>query len=100
MKVHGRCVYAAGGRNPTCSAAPNGGEHGRTAATLGGWNVGVSKYSEEEAISLAIFLAGPDVQKQRAMAASSQWTIVKLYEGPDLAAVQPTSLQLSSIQTR
>ncbi|ODR89635.1 ABC transporter substrate-binding protein [Sinorhizobium alkalisoli] len=70
---------------------PSGGENDSSAATLGGWNVGVSKYSEhkEEAISLALFLAGPDVQKQRAIMASSLPTIVKLYDDPDIAAAQP-----------
>ncbi|KOF22860.1 ABC transporter substrate-binding protein [Ensifer adhaerens] len=70
---------------------PSGSENGSSAATLGGWNVGVSKYSEhrEEAISLALFLAGPEVQKQRAILASSLPTIISLYDDPDIAAAQP-----------
>jgi maltose-binding protein MalE len=41
------------------------GKEGGSAATLGGWNVAVSKFStkQEAAISLALYLAGPEAQK-------------------------------------
>ncbi|MFM2357133.1 MAG: hypothetical protein RLZZ528_2869 [Pseudomonadota bacterium] len=70
---------------------PVGGEGNSSAATLGGWNVAVSKYStkQEAAISLAMYLAGPDAQKQRALNESNLPTIISLYDDADIAAQQP-----------
>jgi len=70
---------------------PVGGEGNTSAATLGGWNVAVPKYSprQEAAISLALYLAGPEAQKQRAIAESNLPTIVALYDDADIAAAQP-----------
>lgn len=70
---------------------PVGGEGNTSAATLGGWNVAVSKYStkQEAAISLALYLAGPEAQKQRAINESNLPTIISLYDDPDIAAAQP-----------
>lgn len=70
---------------------PVGKEGDPSAATLGGWNVAVSKYStkQEAAISLALYLAGPEAQKQRAIAESNLPTIIALYDDPDIAAAQP-----------
>lgn len=70
---------------------PVGGDNPTSAATLGGWNVAVSKYStkQEAAISLAMYLAGPEAQKQRAINESNLPTIVSLYDDADIAAAQP-----------
>ncbi len=70
---------------------PSGTEGGPSAATLGGWNVAVSKYSkhQEAAISLALYLAGPEAQKARALSESNLPTIVALYDDADIAAQQP-----------
>ena len=70
---------------------PVGAEGDTSAATLGGWNVAVSKYStkQEAAVSLAMYLAGPEAQKQRAIAESNLPTIVALYDDADIAAAQP-----------
>lgn len=70
---------------------PVGGEGNTSAATLGGWNVAVSKYStkQEAAISLALYLAGPEAQKQRAINESNLPTIISLYDDPEIAAAQP-----------
>jgi trehalose/maltose transport system substrate-binding protein len=70
---------------------PVGGGNTVSAATLGGWNVAVSKYStkQEAAISLVMYLAGPEAQKQRAMAEGNLPTIMSLYEDADIAAAQP-----------
>ncbi len=70
---------------------PVGAEGDTSAATLGGWNVAVSKYSkhQEAAISLALYLAGPEAQKQRAINESNLPTIISLYDDPDIAAAQP-----------
>ncbi|MEZ5667211.1 MAG: ABC transporter substrate-binding protein [Alphaproteobacteria bacterium] len=68
------------------------GESGDTsAATLGGWNLAVSKYSQnpDAAIDLALFLASAEVQKQNALQGSRLPTIISLYDDPDIAAQQP-----------
>lgn len=66
-------------------------EGARSAATLGGWNVAVSKYSKapDEAIKLALFLSSTEVQKERAIKQSNLPTIVSLYDDADVAAAQP-----------
>jgi trehalose/maltose transport system substrate-binding protein len=70
---------------------PTGGDNKTSAATLGGWNVAVSKYSKHKdaAISLALYLAGPEAQKTRALIASNLPTIVSLYDDADIKAKQP-----------
>ncbi|TCL01183.1 trehalose/maltose transport system substrate-binding protein [Shimia isoporae] len=70
---------------------PTGGGHDVSAATLGGWNIAVSKYSEkqETAISLAMYLASPEAQKTRALLGSRLPTIVSLYEDAEIAAAAP-----------
>lgn len=70
---------------------PTGGGHNTSAATLGGWNIAVSKYSEHQdaAISLAMYLASPEGQKTRALLGSRLPTIMSLYEDADIAASAP-----------
>src|SRR6218665_389210 len=67
------------------------GEGAGSAATLGGWNVAVSKYSPdpEEAIKLALFLSSDAVQKERAINQSNLPTIPSLYEDADVLAASP-----------
>ncbi len=67
------------------------GENARSAATLGGWNVAVSKYSPdpEAAIELAKFLASEEVQKERAILQSNLPTIPSLYEDADVLEASP-----------
>lgn len=67
------------------------GEGARSAATLGGWNVAVSKYSPdpEAAVELALFLSSAEVQKERAMMQSNLPTIEALYDDADIAEAQP-----------
>jgi trehalose/maltose transport system substrate-binding protein len=67
------------------------GPDARSAATLGGWNVAVSKYSPdpEAAIELALFLSSAEVQKERAINQSNLPTIEALYDDADVAAAQP-----------
>jgi trehalose/maltose transport system substrate-binding protein len=67
------------------------GEGAGSAATLGGWNVAVSKYSPdpEEAIKLALFLSSTEVQKERAINQSNLPTIPSLYEDADVLAASP-----------
>lgn len=70
---------------------PSGGADGTSAATLGGWNVAVSQYSEHqaEAIALALYLAGSEAQKRRAIVSSSLPTLPALYDDAEIAAAQP-----------
>lgn len=70
---------------------PTGQGHDTSAATLGGWNVAVSKYSDNQdaAISLAIYLASEEAQKMRAINESNLPTIVSLYDDAEIAEAQP-----------
>ncbi|MFC3181057.1 ABC transporter substrate-binding protein [Cypionkella sinensis] len=78
---------------------PVGAEGDTSAATLGGWNVAVSKYSKHQdvAISLALYLAGPEAQKARAISESALPTIVSLYDDADIAAAQPIIPQWKNV---
>jgi trehalose/maltose transport system substrate-binding protein len=70
---------------------PTGGGHDTSAATLGGWNIAVSKYStkQEAAIELAMFLGSAEAQKARALNESNLPTIMSLYDDAEIAAAQP-----------
>ena len=70
-----------------------------SAATLGGWNIAVSKYSKhpDEAIKLALFLASPEVQKDRALEMTNLPTIVSLYDDADIAAKAPIIPQWKAV---
>jgi trehalose/maltose transport system substrate-binding protein len=67
------------------------GASGSGAATLGGWQLAVSKYSAhpEEAAKLALFMASYDEQKIRAIEGSLNPTIKSLYEDADVLAAAP-----------
>jgi trehalose/maltose transport system substrate-binding protein len=67
------------------------GADGRSAATLGGWNYAVSKYSTEPeaAIQLAMFLGSEEIQKERAINQSNLPTIEGLYDDADVLAASP-----------
>jgi trehalose/maltose transport system substrate-binding protein len=70
---------------------PTGEAGGSSAATLGGWNLAVSKYSKnpKDAIALAMYMASPEFQKQRAILRSNLPTIMSLYDDADVAKAQP-----------
>jgi len=72
-------------------ALPKGGEDGRHAAALGGWQLAVSKYSEhaEAAASLVKYLTSAEEQKRRAIGASYNPTIASLYEDPEVLEANP-----------
>jgi trehalose/maltose transport system substrate-binding protein len=61
------------------------------AATLGGWNIAVSRYTPhpEEATALALYLASSDVQEQRAIQQGKLPTIIALYNDVDVTTQQP-----------
>lgn len=66
------------------------GKSGSGAATLGGWQLAVSKYSEhpEEAAQVALFLTSYEEQKIRAIESYNP-TIKALYEDADVLAASP-----------
>lgn len=70
---------------------PSGTEGGAPASTLGGWNLAVSKYSDEQeaSIELVKFLTSPEVQKKRAIGLSNMPTIASLYDDKEIAEAQP-----------
>ncbi|EOD77123.1 Maltose/maltodextrin ABC transporter, substrate binding periplasmic protein MalE [Grimontia indica] len=72
-------------------ALPKGGEEGRHAGTLGGWQLSVSKYSEspEVAASLVMFLTSFNEQKRRAIKGSYNPTIETLYQDEEVLAAAP-----------
>lgn len=67
------------------------GADARSAATLGGWNVAVSKYSKspDEAIKLALYLGSKEVQKERAINQTNLPTIESLYDDADVLKAAP-----------
>lgn len=71
---------------------PSGsGEGARPAATLGGWNLAVSKYSKNPAaaVELVKWIASPQMQKYRALKGAYLPTIQALYDDADIASAQP-----------
>jgi trehalose/maltose transport system substrate-binding protein len=77
------------------------GDSGKGAATLGGWQLAVSKYSKNipEAAKVALFLASADEQKVRAVQGSMNPTIVSLYEDPDVCKASPFMCKLKDVFT-
>ncbi len=67
------------------------GEGATSAATLGGWNMAVSSYGDNQdaAISLAMYLGGAEAQKQRALNEGNLPTIQSLYEDQEVLAQYP-----------
>ncbi|MFO7529240.1 MAG: ABC transporter substrate-binding protein [Marinobacter sp.] len=72
-------------------ALPKGGEDGRHAGTLGGWQLAVSKYSEnpELAADLVRYLTGYEEQKRRAITGSYNPTLPELYQDEEVLAAAP-----------
>ena len=75
------------------------GDSGSSAATLGGWNIAVSKYSkhQDEAIKLALFLASKETQKANALENSHLPTVVSVYDDADVKAKQPVLVKWKDI---
>ncbi len=74
------------------AALPAGtGPGARKAATLGGWQLAVPKYSKnvDAAADLVMFLTSHDIQKKRAVGGSYNPTIVDLYQDKDVIAANP-----------
>jgi trehalose/maltose transport system substrate-binding protein len=73
------------------SALPKGGEGGKNTGVLGGWQLAVSKYSDnpELAADLVAYLTSYDEQKRRAIKGSYNPTIEALYKDDEVLAATP-----------
>jgi trehalose/maltose transport system substrate-binding protein len=74
------------------SALPKGsGEEGKHTGTLGGWQLAVSRYSQnpEIAADLVAYLTSYDEQKRRAIEGSYNPTIAALYQDPEVLEASP-----------
>ncbi|MBA5776035.1 ABC transporter substrate-binding protein [Stappia sp. F7233] len=73
------------------AALPKGGAEGKNTGTLGGWQLAVSRYSEnpEVAADLVMYLTGPEEQRRRAVEGAYNPTIGDLYEDPAVLAANP-----------
>lgn len=71
----------------------------RHAGTLGGWQLGVSRYSEhpDEAAQLVAFMTSPEVQKQRAIEGAFLPTVATLYDDVDILAANPYYRELGPV---
>ncbi|EOD00845.1 ABC transporter substrate-binding protein [Caldisalinibacter kiritimatiensis] len=67
------------------------GKSGKGAATLGGWQLAVSKYSEHPDIAadVALYLASYEMQKMRAIEGSMNPTIKALYKDEEVLEASP-----------
>lgn len=72
-------------------ALPQGGAGGKHSATLGGWQLAVSRYSAHPAIAadLVRYLTSVEEQKRRAIAAAYNPTIPALYHDREVLAAVP-----------
>jgi len=73
------------------SALPKGGGEGKNTGVLGGWQLAVSKYSEnaELAADLVKYLTSSDEQKRRAIKGSYNPTIGGLYQDAEVLEATP-----------
>ena len=78
---------------------PAGGEGGGSAATLGGWNLAVSKYSKHqpEAIKAILYLASAKIQKANAIEQTHLPTVVSVYDDADVKAKQPVLVKWKDV---
>lgn len=84
------------------AALPAGsGAGARKAATLGGWQLAVNKYSKnvDAAASLALYMASAEIQKKRAVGGSYNPTIPALYKDADVAKANPFMVELLDVFT-
>jgi trehalose/maltose transport system substrate-binding protein len=77
------------------------GKSGHGAAALGGWNLGVSKYSKhpQEAVDFLLWLTGPEEQKFKAIKGSTNPTYKAVYDDPELEAKAPFMIKLYDVFT-
>ena len=80
---------------------PKGGATGKRAATLGGWQLAVSKYSKapDAAADLVMFMTSTEIQKDRAIKGSYNPTRPDLYKDKDVIAANPFMASLLDVFT-
>jgi trehalose/maltose transport system substrate-binding protein len=92
------CAYSLGNGKDSpikgkfdVTVLPKGGADGQHAATLGGWQLAVSRFSKhpKEAVSLVVYLTSYKEQKRRAIKGSFLPTRPALYKDPDVLAANP-----------
>jgi trehalose/maltose transport system substrate-binding protein len=73
------------------TALPKGGADGRHTATLGGWQLAVSQYSQnaEIAVDLVRYLTSIEEQERRAIEGAYLPTIPELYQNEEVLAANP-----------
>lgn len=78
---------------------PKGGEDGQNADTLGGWQIAVSRYSDDvdAAAEFAVCMTGYEAQKIRAIQGSMLPTIGDLYFDEEVLEAQPFFGQLYDV---
>ncbi|MGP1396452.1 MAG: ABC transporter substrate-binding protein [Inquilinaceae bacterium] len=77
--------------NVGVAALPKGGADGKNTGTLGGWQLAVSRYSDnpDVAADLVRFLTSAEEQKRRAIVGAYNPTIADLYQDPEILAAAP-----------
>jgi trehalose/maltose transport system substrate-binding protein len=78
---------------------PKGGDSGKNAATLGGWQLMISKYSKnpDAAADLVRYLTSSEIQKKNAIDLTRLPTRPALYSDKDVLAANPWFEQLVSV---
>jgi trehalose/maltose transport system substrate-binding protein len=78
---------------------PKGSQFGRHAATLGGWQLAVSRHSadQEAAVDFVLYLASAAEQKRRAITGSYAPTIESLYQDAEVLAANPFFADLGTV---
>jgi trehalose/maltose transport system substrate-binding protein len=73
------------------TSMPKGGADGQSTGTIGGWNLAVSKYSQnqKDAIDLALYLTSEEELRHRALGHGHYPTMLKLYKEPKVLAISP-----------
>lgn len=84
------------------AALPAGtGAGAKKAATLGGWQLAVNKYSKnvDAAAALALYMTSAEIQKKRAVGGSYNPTIPALYKDADILKANPFMGELLDVFT-
>jgi trehalose/maltose transport system substrate-binding protein len=76
------------------------GPNGQSSGTVGGWQLGVSKYSKNQdaAVEFVRYLTSPEVETWRAVVGSYVPTIASVAENPDVVKAMPFLKNLASVQ--
>ena len=77
------------------------GAGGKNSATLGGWQLAVSKYSKNQdvAAQLVMYMTSTEIQRKRAIGGSYNPTVMELYKDKEVVAANPFMGQLLDVFT-